>query len=313
MHSGAPSSAGVSREDTSSASVGHQAGHRYDLLGTSTLENPYPLYDELRVAAPVYRDRRFFGCILTRYDDVVAVLKDSRVSSRRPTADERVPRALSAIAEQLRELRAFQSRWMLYLDPPEHTRLRALVNTCADSSVCRSLAQLREAPATVGGGFAAAVVVVMEGLVPFPSQQATRRPPSRRTRSPSLRRPGYLPSPPTPLVGRAQEIDYVTPHMRPEHSGSAGLGCIERRQRCRGTRVACRGHTLAFLGCARTRSGGVPAAAESAPVAPNAGDEARARPSAGFGGLARLRARRLGRSRVSRWRGTGNCSPAWWS
>ena len=55
---------------------------------------------------------------MTRYDDVVAVLKDTRVSSRRPTADERVPRSLAAIADQLRELRAFQSRWVLYLDPP---------------------------------------------------------------------------------------------------------------------------------------------------------------------------------------------------
>jgi cytochrome P450 len=141
MHSGAPSSAGVSREDTSTAMVGCEEGHRYDLLGTSTLENPYPLYDELRVAAPVYRDRRFFGCILTRYDDVVAVLKDSRVSSRRPTADERVPRSLAAIAEQLRELRAFQSRWMLYLDPPEHTRLRALVNS---SFTAMTVARMRD-------------------------------------------------------------------------------------------------------------------------------------------------------------------------
>lgn len=103
---------------------------RYDLLGDTALDNPYPLYDELRASAPVYRDRRFFGCILTRYEDVVAVLKDARVSSRRPTADERVPRSLGAIADELRELRAFQSRWMLCLDPPEHTRLRALVNSC---------------------------------------------------------------------------------------------------------------------------------------------------------------------------------------
>ena len=102
---------------------------RYDLLGDTALDDPYPLYDELRASAPVYRDRRFFGCILTRYEDVVAVLKDARVSSRRPTADERVPRSLGAIADEVRELRAFQSRWMLCLDPPQHTRLRALVNS----------------------------------------------------------------------------------------------------------------------------------------------------------------------------------------
>ena len=102
---------------------------RFDLLDPAALDTPYPLYEKLRGAAPVYRDRRFFGCILTRYDDVAAVLKDTRLSARRPTADERVPRSLAAVADELRELRAFQSRWMLYLDPPEHTRLRALVNT----------------------------------------------------------------------------------------------------------------------------------------------------------------------------------------
>src|SRR2546430_6932933 len=118
------------------------AGERkYDLLDAATLENPYAVYDALRSAAPVYRDRRFFGCILTRYDDIVAVLKDSRVSSRRPTADERVPRSLAAIAEQLRELRAFQSQWMLYLDAPEHTRLRSLVN---NSFTAVAVARMRD-------------------------------------------------------------------------------------------------------------------------------------------------------------------------
>src|SRR5215207_5641086 len=90
---------------------------RFDLLDPASLDNPYPVYDQLRDVAPVYRDRRFFGCILTRYHDVAAVLKDPRVSARRPTADERVPRSLAAVALELRELRAFQSRWMLYLDP----------------------------------------------------------------------------------------------------------------------------------------------------------------------------------------------------
>ena len=114
---------------------------KYDLLDAAVVDNPYPLYEELRSVAPVYRDRRFFGCILTRYDDIVAVLKDGRVSSRRPTADERVPRSLAAIAEQLRELRAFQSRWMLYLDTPEHTRLRSLVNKSFTGAI---VARMRE-------------------------------------------------------------------------------------------------------------------------------------------------------------------------
>ena len=55
------------------------------------------------------------------------MLRDPRVSSVRPTADEVIPATLASIAERVRELRTFQARWMMYLDPPEHTRLRALV------------------------------------------------------------------------------------------------------------------------------------------------------------------------------------------
>src|SRR5437879_9568691 len=141
MDSEAVGDLSVPSPERESQAVRGEPDHRYDLLDEGVLDNPYPLYDELRVAAPVYRDRRFFGCILTRYDVVVAVLKDSRVSSRRPTADERIPRSLSAIAEQLRELRAFQSRWMLYLDPPEHTRLRSLVSKAFTATTVASMRQ----------------------------------------------------------------------------------------------------------------------------------------------------------------------------
>jgi cytochrome P450 len=95
----------------------------------------------MRVAAPIYRDRRFLGWILTRYDEVSAVLRDPRVSSVRPTASEVVPNSLASIGERVRELRAFQARWMMYLDPPEHTRLRALVSKSFTSS---TVANLRE-------------------------------------------------------------------------------------------------------------------------------------------------------------------------
>ena len=89
--------------------------------------------------APVYRDRRFLGWILTRYADVASVLKDPRVSSVRPTADEVIPTSLASIADRLRELRTFQARWMMYLDPPEHTRLRALVSKSFTASTVSSL------------------------------------------------------------------------------------------------------------------------------------------------------------------------------
>jgi cytochrome P450 len=59
-------------------------GTSYELLDPAVLQDPYPLYRQMRDEAPVYRDRRFMGWILTRYEDVLAVLRDPRVSSQRP-------------------------------------------------------------------------------------------------------------------------------------------------------------------------------------------------------------------------------------
>ena len=103
-------------------------GARYELLDPSVLQDPYPLYRRMRDEAPVHRDRRFRGWILTSYDDVLAVLRDPRVSSQRPLANEPVGRSLAAIATEVREIREFQARWMMHLDPPEHTRLRTLAS-----------------------------------------------------------------------------------------------------------------------------------------------------------------------------------------
>src|SRR5438445_9521219 len=108
--------------------LAEREGTRYELLDPAALQDPYPLYQRMRDEAPVYRDRRFMGWILTRYDDVLAVLRDPRVSSQRPLASEPVGRSLASIAAEVREIREFQAGWMMHLDPPEHTRLRTLVN-----------------------------------------------------------------------------------------------------------------------------------------------------------------------------------------
>src|SRR5947209_19330753 len=111
-------SVGSARAPACPAPMAPGSDRRYDLLAPGVLDDPYPLYDEMRASDPVYRDRRFFGWILTRYDDVATVLRDLRVSSVRPLAAEPVSRSLASIADEVRELREFQSRWMLYLDPP---------------------------------------------------------------------------------------------------------------------------------------------------------------------------------------------------
>jgi predicted ATPase len=64
-------------------------------------------------------------------------------------------------------------------------------------------------------------VSVADALVPFPSPKTSAKEPRRRSgRSSSQQRPGYLPSPPTPLVGRVREIQSVESQLR----GDGALG-----------------------------------------------------------------------------------------
>ncbi|MCI0354141.1 MAG: cytochrome P450 [Acidobacteria bacterium] len=93
-----------------------------DLTDPQFRIDPYPTYARLRVEAPVCRARAgFFGraWLITRYDDVAAALRDERF-----TKDLRKVRR-----PEVQVLRLFGAlnRHMLNADPPDHTRLRALV------------------------------------------------------------------------------------------------------------------------------------------------------------------------------------------
>src|SRR5271166_4065151 len=88
---------------------------------------PYPFYARLRADAPVFRvtlpDKQS-AWLVTRYDDVVMVLKDDRFAKDRRNAltPEQLARQpwIPGFAKPL-------MRNMLDLDPPDQTRLRALV------------------------------------------------------------------------------------------------------------------------------------------------------------------------------------------
>jgi len=80
--------------------------------------NPYPFYARLRADAPVCRTKLFGQptWLVTRYDDVVAMLKDERLLKEWQPATKWLFRFTGAI-----------TRHMLNRDPPDHTRLRTLV------------------------------------------------------------------------------------------------------------------------------------------------------------------------------------------
>ena len=89
------------------------------------LDNPYPLYHQLRALDSVYWDERANSWVLTRYADAAAALRDHRFTVMGFMSDTSwIPDDMRPTLEP--PLRAV-SRQMLFQDPPDHTRLRGLV------------------------------------------------------------------------------------------------------------------------------------------------------------------------------------------
>ncbi|HWS55879.1 MAG TPA: cytochrome P450 [Pyrinomonadaceae bacterium] len=99
-----------------------------DIAGPAFEADPYPTYAALREESPVCRVRLPDGrraWLVTRYDDIARVLHDhARFSSRAMLSQVGEPPALSPRA---REVMTLFSLIMSSKDPPDHTRLRTLV------------------------------------------------------------------------------------------------------------------------------------------------------------------------------------------
>ena len=97
----------------------------YRLLEPEVLANPYPLFAQLRSEDPVHWDPYLHSWVVTRYTDVVTVLREFS-ASRTPT-----PEQLSAMGlSRLNPLARVMVKQMLFLDPPSHSRIRGLA-ACA--------------------------------------------------------------------------------------------------------------------------------------------------------------------------------------
>ncbi|HVE20450.1 MAG TPA: cytochrome P450 [Acidocella sp.] len=90
-----------------------------DMLRPEMLADPYPLFRRLRDESPVHEDENGGAWIVSRYRDVAFVLSDPRFSAARLLDQDRD-------YDGDRPIRSALSRQMLFLDPPDHTRLRKL-------------------------------------------------------------------------------------------------------------------------------------------------------------------------------------------
>jgi hypothetical protein len=112
---------------------------RYVRFDPALLADPYPLLRRLRTECPVYRSGSRY--LLTRHDDVAAVLRDPRFSAKRPArVRSAAPVRIGPTGARMRAMMAFRGRQMLEADPPDHTRLRALAN---HAFAARTIAAMR--------------------------------------------------------------------------------------------------------------------------------------------------------------------------
>jgi hypothetical protein len=85
--------------------------------------NPYPILRDLQQNSPVFWNGNAW--LVSRYEDVVALFTDPRMSSQRIDATFAV--LPPDVQQELQPLRDVLADRMLLSDPPKHTRLRTLV------------------------------------------------------------------------------------------------------------------------------------------------------------------------------------------
>jgi cytochrome P450 len=101
------------------------------------LADPYPAYARMRAAGPACFVEPWGAWAVTHYEAVAAGFRDPRLSANRSgaMASKVPPAARERIAPFFRNL----SAWALLVDPPDHTRLRGLINKAFTPRVAERL------------------------------------------------------------------------------------------------------------------------------------------------------------------------------
>ena len=98
----------------------------FDPLSAEAIRDPYTAMAPLQDAAPVYRSDILGAWVVTRYGDIRAAFRDPRLSSDRIRPF--IESAPDALQETLKPLGDHLNLWAVFTDPPDHTRLRGLMN-----------------------------------------------------------------------------------------------------------------------------------------------------------------------------------------
>ncbi|MGK5531041.1 cytochrome P450 [Streptomyces sp. URMC 129] len=102
---------------------------------TASIEDPYPVYRRYRAAGALHRvlrpgSGREPEWLVLRYEEAAAVLAGRGFGRRAATAGVGPPRTVGIVPPAYPALGALVDNWLVFMDPPRHTRLRAVVAEC---------------------------------------------------------------------------------------------------------------------------------------------------------------------------------------
>jgi cytochrome P450 len=93
-----------------------------DLTDPEVIDRPYEYFGRLRETEPVYKNELWDGWIVTRYEDVRQCLQDDEHLSVQVEADR-----LRDSSLDIPQTKEMFPKWIIYLDPPDHTKLRQII------------------------------------------------------------------------------------------------------------------------------------------------------------------------------------------
>ena len=99
-----------------------------DMMSADVMTDPHSYNHRLRAADPVYWNAKWGGWVLTRYTDIVQVLRDAEnfSSDRMAFLEQELPKE---DIERFQPIFRILANWMVFSDPPRHTHLRKLLNS----------------------------------------------------------------------------------------------------------------------------------------------------------------------------------------
>ena len=102
-----------------------------DLFTPEVIADPYPYFDRLRAEDPVHWNAKYAVWLVTRYDDVVWVLRHQELFSSevfKRDLREPYPPIQASDLEMYDFVRAFFGDFFIQHDRPEHTEMRKVVH-----------------------------------------------------------------------------------------------------------------------------------------------------------------------------------------